>query len=249
LLLRDWRAGELKILVLALVIAVASMTSIGLFTQRIDRGMTDQAGQFLGADLLFKSPVITDDAIIKYAHKIGLETSKTIGFSSVIVANEKFQLTHIKAVDQYYPLLSQIKIANKLYGEDKPVEHGPAVGEVWLAPRLFSLLDLKLGDEIELGETYLRVSAVLKHDPGQASSFVTIAPHLLMNIQDINKTGIVKPGSRVTYSTGFAGKLKDRRKFEKWITPRLSSSQTLVGGTEGSQAINSAMDKAEQYLS
>ena len=249
LLLRDWRAGELKILVLALVIAVASMTSIGLFTQRIDRGMTDQAGQFLGADLLFKSPVITDDAIIKHAHKTGLETSKTIGFSSVIVANEKFQLTHIKAVDQYYPLLSQIKIANKLYGEDKPVEHGPAVGEVWLAPRLFSLLDLKLGDEIELGETYLRVSAVLKHDPGQASSFVTIAPHLLMNIQDINKTGIVKPGSRVTYSTGFAGKLKDRRKFEKWITPRLSSSQTLVGGTEGSQAINSAMDKAEQYLS
>ncbi|MCK5336139.1 MAG: FtsX-like permease family protein [Gammaproteobacteria bacterium] len=249
LLLRDWRAGELKILVLALVIAVASMTSIGLFTQRIDRGMTDQAGQFLGADLLFKSPVITDDAIIKHAHKTGLETSKTIGFSSVIVANEKFQLTHIKAVDQYYPLLSQIKIANKLYGEDKPVEHGPAVGEVWLAPRLFSLLDLKLGDEIELGETYLRVSAVLKHDPGQASSFVTIAPHLLMNIQDINKTGIVKPGSRVTYSTGFAGKLKDRRKFEKWISPRLSSSQTLVGGTEGSQAINSAMDKAEQYLS
>ncbi|MCK4710452.1 MAG: ABC transporter permease, partial [Gammaproteobacteria bacterium] len=201
LLLRDWHAGELKVLVLALLIAVASMTSIGLFTQRIDRAMTDQAGQFLGADLLLKSPVNTDSEFLDYARRAGLKVSSAISFSSVIVANDEFQLTHVKAVDKNYPLLSQIKISKTPYGEERPVSYGPAAGEVWLAPRLFALLDLSLGDTIELGETNLQVSSVLKHDPGQASSFVTIAPRLLMNIQDVAKTGIIQPGSRVIYQT------------------------------------------------
>lgn len=249
LLVRDWRAGELKVLLLALLIAVASVTSTGLFTQRINRGMNDQAGQFLGADLLLKSPQLTDQSVINYAQRAGLGITKSISFSSVIVAHDEFQLTHIKAVDQHYPLLSQIKISAQLYGDERPVNYGPAAGEVWLAPRLFSLLNLKIGDKIELGETELQVAAVLKHDPGQASSFVTIAPHLLMNIQDVAKTAVIQPGSRVTYLTGFAGELKARKQFEKWLAPRLSGSQRLVGGTEGSQAVNSAMDKAGQYLS
>ncbi|MDH5391656.1 MAG: FtsX-like permease family protein [Gammaproteobacteria bacterium] len=249
LLLRDWHAGELKILVMALLIAVASMTSIGIFTQRIDRAMTDQAGQFLGADLLLQSPVEINTDIINRAKRAGLSVTTGISFSSVIVANDEFQLTHIKAVDQHYPLLSQIKISTVLYGEEHAVGYGPAAGEVWLAPRLFSLLDLSLGDSIELGETQLKVGAVLKYDPGQASSFMVIAPRLLMNIQDVEKTGIIQPGSRVTYLAGFAGQLSHRKTFEKWLSPELSSSQKLVGGTEGSAAVNSAMDKAEQYLS
>ena len=249
LLKRDWQAGELKILLLALLIAVASMTSIGLFTQRIDRAMTDQTGQFLGADFLLQSSEPNEPSVINFAQRTGLKYSKGISFSSVIVANDEFQLTHIKAVDQHYPLLSQIKISKDLYADDKAVNYGPAVGEVWLAPRLFGLLNISLGDNIELGEILLKVTSVLKHDPGQASSFVTIAPRLLMNIKDVNKTGIIQPGSRVTYITGFAGQPEQRKQFEKWLKPRLNNSQSLVGGTEGSEAINSAIGKAAQYLS
>lgn len=246
--MRDWRSGELKVLVFALLIAVASMTSTGMFIQRINNTMTDQAGQFLGSDLLLRSSRNISENTLNFAQRSNLHISSAISFSSVIVAHEQFQLTHIKAVDKNYPLLSQIKIANDLYGEDKPVNYGPPPGEVWLAPRLFSLLNLSLGQTIELGETNLRVSAVLKYDPGQASSFMSIAPRLLMNIQDVVKTGIIQPGSRVTYLAGFSGKLKDRQNFEKWLTPQLSPTQKLIGGTEGSQAVSSAMDKAEQYL-
>ena len=248
LLTRDWHSGELKVLLIALLIAVASMTSTGIFTQRINHAMTDQTGQFLGADLLLKSSVPIEQQVLDYAQISKIQTTSSISFSSVIVANEEFQLTHIKAVDRHYPLLSQIKIAKTQYGEDKPVNYGPAAGEVWLAPRLFSLLQLKIGDKIELGETTLRISAVLKHDPGQASSFMSIAPRLLMNIHDIDKTGIIQPGSRVTYLVGFAGEINQRKQFIQWLKPKLSPSQNLIGGTEGSQAVSSAMDKAEQYL-
>lgn len=248
LLLRDWHVGELKVLVVALIIAVASMTSIGMFTQRINNAMTDQAGQFLGADLLLRSPQSINNNIFDQAKRSGLKITSSISFSSVIVANDEFQLTHIKAVDQHYPLLSQIKTSKTQYGDEQSINYGPPAGEVWLAPRLFSLMDLKLNDDIELGETKLKITAVLKHDPGQASSFMSIAPRLLMNLLDVDRTGIIQPGSRVTYLAGFAGEFSDRQKFEKWLRPQLSSSQKLVGGTEGSQAINSAMQKAEQYL-
>ena len=248
LLQRDWNAGELKILLLALIIAVASMTSIGMFIQRIDRAMTDQTGQFLGADLVLRSSVIIDNNILDYAKHAGLKTTSSISFSSVIVANDEFQLTHVKAVDNNYPLLSNIKISSTLYGQEKAINYGPASGEVWLAPRLFSLVNISIGDSIELGEANFTVSGVLKHDPGQAGSFMSIAPRLLMNIKDVDKTAIIQDGSRVNYLAGFAGKIEDRKKLQDWLKPQLNPSQSLIGGTEGSQAISSAMSKAEQYL-
>jgi len=249
LLKSDWTAGELKVLLFALVIAVTSMTSISLFIQRIDSVMLDQSGEFLGANLVIQSPNKISSETISYAHNLNLTSSHSLSFSSVIVANNNFQLSHIKAVDKNYPLLSHIKTSLNLYGNETKQNNGPTTGEVWLVPRLFSLLDIKLGDSIELGERKLTVSAVLKHDPGQAFSFMSIAPKLLMNINDVESTGIVQPGSRLTYTVGLTGDASKRKIFEKWLSTRLNNSQQLLGGTEGSEAVNSAMEKGKQYLS
>ena len=249
LLKRDWTAGELKVLLFALIIAVTSMTSIGLFIKRIDNVMLDQSGEFLGANLVLQSPKKISSETIDYAHNLNLNTSHSLSFSSVIVANNNFQLSHIKAVDKHYPLLSHIKTSDDLYGNETQRNNGPIAGEVWLVPRLFSLLDIKLGDTIELGERLLTVSAVLKYDPGQAFSFMSIAPKLLMNINDVESTGIVQPGSRLTYMVGITGKQSNRSIFEKWLSPKLNASQKIMGGTEGSEAVNSAMQKGKQYLS
>jgi len=249
LLKRDWTAGELKVLLFALIIAVTSMTSIGLFIKRIDNVMLDQSGEFLGANLVIQSPNKISTETIDYAQNLNLNTSHSLSFSSVIVANNTFQLSHVKAVDGNYPLLSHIKTSTDLYGHETKRNNGPTSGEAWLVPRLFSLLDIKLGDTIELGERQLKVTAVLKHDPGQAFSFMSIAPKLLMNINDVESTGIVQPGSRLTYTVGISGEPSNRKIFEQWLSPKLNSSQKLMGGTEGSEAVNSAMDKGKQYLS
>lgn len=249
LLLRDWRGGELKILLLALVVAVTSMTSISLFIQRIDSVMIDQSGEFLGANLILQSPNPIQFHTKQKAESLNLTTSNVLSFSSVVVANNEFHLSHIKAVDKHYPLLSNIRVSYDLYGNEITTDNGPGIGEVWLVPRLFSLLQIKLGDQIEIGETRLKVTAVLKHDPGQAFSFMAIAPKLLMNLKDVEKTGIVKPGSRLNYMLGIAGAKAQRTTFEKWLTPKLNNSQKLMGGTEGSEAVNTAMTKGKQYLS
>jgi len=249
LLQRDWHAGELKILITALIIAVASITSIGLFTHRIDLAMNDQTGRFLGADLVLSSPRPVADEVSSYAGKLGLRQSTNLVFSSVVVANQEYQLAQVKAVDGQYPLSGSLKYTRQSYGEDIEARHGPSIGEVWLTQRLLNRLKLDVGDTLELGESYFKVSAILKHDPGQASSFMSIAPRMLMHYIDVEKTGIIQPGSRLTYRYLFSGELKKRQQFTRWLKPRLSPTSRLVGGKEGSPSLNTALDRAEQYLS
>lgn len=249
LLKRDWYVGELRILIIALVIAVTSITAIGLFTQRIQLALSDQTGRFLGADLLLSSPRPVAPSILDKAQQTGLSHSAGISFSSVVMANDQFQLAHIKAVDKHYPLIGEIRISDSRYAEPQSVLHGPVKGEVWLSQRILDSLNINTGASIELGERNFRVSAMLVQDPGETGGFASFAPRALMNRLDVDSIGIIKPGSRVKYLEFFSGPIETRTQFERWVKPRIISSQKLLGGREGSPAINSAMERGEQYLS
>ena len=250
LLHREWRSGELNILIIALLIAVASVTSIELFTQRVHQVMHDQSGKFLGADLMLRSPRAIDTAIIETAKtKYQLTTSSGVIFSSVVLAHNEFQLAQVKAVDNHYPLRGDISISAQLDAEEVKITHGPKPGDVWLSPRLMHSLKLSIGDNIELGSARFNVSAVLRNDPGQTGGFIAFAPVLLMHLDDLEKTKIVQPGSRVTYTELFAGHAKQRNAFEQWLKPALNPSQQLLGGASGTPAISAALGKADQYLS
>ena len=250
LLRREWRSGELNILIVALLIAVASVTSIDLFTQRVHQVMHDQSGRFLGGDLLLRSSRAVEQSIIDKAQlEYKLTTSSGLVFSSVVVAHDEFQLAQVKAVDDVYPLRGDISISEQLQAEEIKITHGPKPGEVWLSPRLMHSLKLKTGDSIELGNARFTVTAVLRNDPGQTGGFIAFAPALLMHVNDIEKTGIIQPGSRVTYTVLFAGAAKQRTAFENWLKPSLNSSQQLLGGASGAPAVNTALTKADQYLS
>ncbi len=248
LLKRDWYVGELKILVLALIIAVASITSIGIFTQRIDLAMHDQTGRFLGADLMLNSPRPVDKQILDKADSLQLQISKSLLFSTVVVANNEYQLAQVKAVDDHYPLLGKIEYTRQLYGDTIESANGPPAGKAWLTQRLLKRLQLKAGEPFELGDSELLVGGILKHDPGQAGSFMPIAPRMLMHYSDVGRTGIIQPGSRITYQYLFSGKLADRERFARWLKSRLNPTDRLIGGKQGSPALNTALDRAEQYL-
>ncbi|HEY9053112.1 MAG TPA: FtsX-like permease family protein [Gammaproteobacteria bacterium] len=250
LLRREWRSGELNILIIALLIAVASVTSIDLFTQRVHQVMHDQTGRFLGGDLLLRSPRAIDNKLIEKAQSAyALKTSPGLIFSSVIVANNEFQLAQVKAVDDHYPLRGEISISEQLQSEEIKITQGPKPNEVWLSPRLFHSLNIKVGDQIELGKAYFKVTAVLRNDPGQTGGFIAFAPALLMHVDDIEKTGIVQPGSRVIHTVLFAGAAEQRKAYEKWLKPKLNPSQKLFGGASGAPALNAALNRADQYLS
>ncbi|TNF36981.1 MAG: FtsX-like permease family protein, partial [Gammaproteobacteria bacterium] len=250
LLHREWRSGELNILIIALLIAVASVTSIDLFTQRVHQVMHDQSGRFLGGDILIRSPrPIADNIIATAQQTYQLNTSSGMIFSSVVVANGEFQLAQVKAVDEHYPLRGEIGISAQVLAEESKIQHGPKAGEVWLSPRLFHSLGIQTGDSIELGDAHFRVTAVLRNDPGQTGGFIAFAPALLMHMDDIDRTGIVQPGSRVNYTLLLAGRAEQRQQFEPWLKSQLNPSQRVFGGASGAPALDSALTRADQYLS
>jgi putative ABC transport system permease protein len=248
LLGRDWRAGELRTLAAAIVIAVAASTAIGFFTDRLGRGMISQSADFLGADLALESPRPVSPAWIAQARQRTLQVSETLEFASVVISGDALQLASVRAVDEQFPLRGSLRTAEAPFAADAPAVAIPAAGEAWAAPRLLTQLGLRSGDSIEVGTQTFVISRVLSFEPGQAGDLFGMSPRLLINLADVPATGVVQPGSRLSYQYLFAGPEKDLQRYRQWLKPQLGPSHRLVGIHEGRRAVGTALERAERFL-
>ena len=248
LLGRDWRAGELRILTAAMVIAVAASTAIGFFTDRLGRGMVNQSADFLGADLVLVSPRPVDAAWLEQARAQGLRVSESLEFASVVVSGEDLQLASIRAVDAAFPLRGSLRTAAQPFVTDMPAAGIPAPGEAWAAPRLLTQLALQPGASVEVGARTLVISRVLTFEPGQVGDVFGVSPRLLMNAADVPATGVVQPGSRISWQILFAGGEAALERYRDWLQPRLGPSHRLVDIHEGRRAVGTALERAERFL-
>ncbi|MEY4215530.1 MAG: hypothetical protein RL458_3756, partial [Pseudomonadota bacterium] len=148
---RDWRAGELRLLIAALVIAVAAIASVGLFVDRMRTALSLQARQLLGADLVLAAGREPDAALLREASSASLAVVRTVSFPSMALAGERSILVSLKAVEQGYPLRGAIRVATQPGAPDAPAESIPALGEAWVDASLLSPLEINVGDRIELG--------------------------------------------------------------------------------------------------
>ncbi len=248
LLARNWHAGEQRILVAALVIAVAASTAIGFFTDRLGRGLTNQSADFLGADLVLASPRPVDAAWLEQARTSGLAASDTLAFTSVVVAGDDLLLCAVKAVQDGFPLRGRMRTAAAPFAADTETDALPRPGEAWVAPRLLTALGLQTGDRIEVGTHTLRITRVITFEPGEVGNPFGVAPRVLMHLADVPATGVVQPGSRLKYRYLFAGDEQKIAALRLWLEPRLGPSHELIGVKEGRRAVGSALERAERYL-
>lgn len=247
-LLRDWRAGELRILLLALIVAVTATSTIGLFTDRLQRGMVNQSAELLGADLVLRSPRPVDPVWLQQARAFGLCQDQALEFPSVVLHGDNLQLCDIKAVQPGYPLRGALRTATQAYGVDASTRDIPKPGEAWVEARLLPLLQAQVGDDLTLGNRSLRIARILSFEPGGAGNFAALAPEVLINRADAERAGVLAPGSRLTINYQFAGDPAALIRYQGWLTPRLGPSDRLVDVHEGRPAIGSALDRAERYL-
>ncbi len=248
LLGRDWRAGELRILVAALVIAVAASTAIGFFTDRLGRGMVNQSADFLGADLALVSPRPVDPAWLSQASEWGLAVAETLEFASVVVGDDAIQLSSVKAVDENFPLRGSLRSAPAAFAPDQATTETPRAGEAWAATRLMNRLGLEVGDTVEVGAHKLTITRVLTFEPGQVGNVFGMSPRLLMNRADLPATEVIQPGSRLSYQYLLAGPEGALERYRKWLKSRLDPSHELVGVHEGRRAVGTALERAERFL-
>ena len=248
LLCRDWRAGELGVLVLALVIAVTSITAIVLVTNRLSRTMVTQAADFLAADLVVRSHAPLPLEWFGQAGKMGLETARTVEFASVVVEADNLLLVGVKAVSEAYPLRGNLKTAKVYPGEEREVRHPPAPGRVWVGSRVLSDLGLGVGRQLQLGNASLQIERVLTYEPDVRGGFYSMAPRVLMRVEDLKSTAILGPGSRAHYYLLAAGDEPDIKRFKSWLKSRLETGQKILDIYEDRPDIGRALNRAERYL-
>lgn len=246
-LLRDARAGELRILFFALLVAVAASSAIGYFGARLNGAMLLRATEFLGADLLIGGSEPAKPEQLASGTKLGLKHSQVVEFSSVIATDAGIQLSSVKAVDAAYPLRGELKSAPEPYAIEVP-GGSPKTGEAWAEPRLFAALNLKIGDSIDVGMKTLRLTRVLTYEPDRAGDFYSLTPRVMISLDDLAATGIVQPGSRVRYNDLWNGTPEALKSYQDALTPTLAPHQRLQDARDSNQQIGGALGKAERYL-
>ncbi|MDU9412079.1 ABC transporter permease [Pseudomonas sp. zfem005] len=244
---RDARAGELRVLFFALVVAVAASSAIGYFGARLNGAMLLRATEFLGADLLLSGSSPATPEQIAAGEQLGLRHARAVEFSSVIAGDAGIQLASVKAVDEPYPLRGELKSAPAPYAPEEP-GNGPAPGEAWAEARLFTALNLKPGDTVDVGQQTLRLTRVLTYEPDRAGDFYSLTPRLLMNHADLDATGVVQPGSRVRYRELWSGPEEALKSYRDTLKPTLAANQRIEDARDGNRQVGGALSRAERYL-
>jgi len=242
LLRRDWGASELRVLVLALVIGVGSVASVGFFTDRVNRGLARQANFLIGGDLAIIADHQLDVAFPVEAQKRGLAHNCVLTFPSMIQGDGHAALADIRVVSLGYPLRGQVEV------DGRQARGIPLPGTVWLAPRLIGQLGLHVGDSVTVGERRLTLAAALTREPDQAGSLFNIAPRLMMNLVDLPATGLLQEGSRVSYRLSLAGDEGAVADYRAWAIARLKRGERLESVADARPEIRTALDRAGRFL-
>lgn len=252
MLRRDARAGELRLLVAALVVAVAALTAVGFFTDRVRQALETEANQLLGADLLLSADHEWSPRISADARARGLAVAETRNFPSMVTTGQdadlRTQLVGIKAVSEGYPLRGSLRIAPELNAPDSRAEGVPTPGSTWIDERLALALSASVGQYVSVGKTRLRIAAILTFEPDRGMNFFSVAPRLLMNLDDLAATGLVLPGSRVNYRLLFAGDQKIINNLKSSVEKTLERGESIEDTENARPEIRTALDRAQKFL-
>ncbi len=245
---RDWKSGELMVLLAALLVAVTALTGVGFFTDRVAQAVGQQAAEVIAADLRLQASRPPSDDYVAEGRSRGLLTARTLSFPTVVFFGEDSSLASIRAVSRGYPLRGKVKIADEPFAPGRETDEIPAQGEVWFDSRLLARLGAAVGDEVSIGAAIFRISRVLDYRPDQGSAFVDLASSLLMNLDDMPATELIQPGSRATHAILFAGEPATVRAFKTELEATKLPSERLVDVAEASPQIQASMDRAGRFL-
>lgn len=249
MLWRDWRAGELTVLGLALVLAVAALTSVSFLADRVNQGLLLQSHQLIGGDLLLTADHPWPDDVRRQAEALGVAIAESASFASMIAAGADgdAQLVEIKAVGGNYPLRGALRVAPGLDREDAETRGAPPPGTAWPEERLLRALGRDVAT-LQVGVAKLQVSAVLTLDPDRGINAFALAPRLLVNLDDLPATGLIQPGSRVAWRLHLAGTRAAVADFRRWMAPRLGRGERLESIDNARPEIRNLLDRASRFL-
>ncbi|TAK92222.1 MAG: FtsX-like permease family protein [Burkholderiaceae bacterium] len=249
--LRDWRGGELHLLLAALVLAVAAIASVGFLVDRLRQGLERDAQQLLGADLLIQSDHPFTDTPIARANAMQLRTAQTVAFPSMALGAQNAVLAAVKAVSAGYPLRGTLKLRDTLRNDsaEQDATGIPRSGTVWVEPQLLQQLHAALGDTIRLGERTFVIERIIALEPDRGSNFLGFAPRVMLALPDLAGTQLIQPASRASYQLLLSGAPDRIKAYQSWAAAHLQAGQRVENLEEGRPEIRVTMERAQRYLS
>ena len=251
LLWRDWRGGELKLLLLAMVMAVTSVSGIALFTDRLERALLQESATMLAADRVLSGRELPPREWLAEAEARGLRTAEFTSFASMVFSDQGNVLVSVKAVSDAYPLRGEMQVADQPFGTPYISERGgPQRGEVWVESRVLPSLDVEVGDTLYVGDAEFMVTQVLVQEPDrqQGGMMENAGPRLLMHLDDVPATNVIQVGSRASYRYLFAGDLETLDSFSVWVREQSDGEFRLRDVRDESQEVSDALSRGESFL-
>ena len=261
---RDLRSGELNLLFVSVVLAVAALSAVGFFSDRLQAGLWRDARQLIGGDAVVVSDKPTAENFLQKAKELGLKTNATLSFPSMARADDaqggETKLVALKAVSEGYPLRGQMSLlsASGLDASGTPTpqmtRQVPSAGQAWVDPALLDVLNLKLGDTLWLGDKSFQISALIDREPDRGAGFMNFAPRVMVNQSDIQATGLIQPASRLSYRMAVAGdeSQSNVQKFITWAREEVTKPEVRGVQVEsmesGRPEMRQTLDRAEKFL-
>jgi putative ABC transport system permease protein len=257
---RDLRSGDLRLLIVAVTLAVAALTAVGFFADRLKGGLQRDARQLLGGDAVVSSDNPTPETIINKARELGLLVVSTTVFPTMARATDEqggaAKLVGLKVVEPGYPLRGSLRVANAPDAPDAATRDIPAPGTAWVDAALLEALGLKMGDALLLGDSRLTIDTIIAVEPDRGAGFMNFAPRVMIHTQDIAGTRLIQPASRLTYRMAVAGDDKQVQTFVTWADAQVKPGvgiglrgvrvESLQGGRP---EMSQTLDRAEKFLS
>ena len=246
---RQSRSGEVLVMIAAISMAVASLSAVGFLTDRISLSIEKQASELLAADLRISSPEPIPEEWIDLAKERKLDLASSQSFPSVVYSQEGNALARIKAVSSMYPLRGTVRISDNDSSDEYEVKKIPSPSEVWVDQAILYRLNAEIGDEISIGNSDFKITAILRYRPDQSIGFASLSPTVLMNISDIPGTGLITEGSRVNYSMLIAGENNEVQTFSELMSVKVNDSARISNPSDSSERTNQTINRSKQFLS
>ncbi len=246
---RDLAAGEIRLMLLALVIAVMAVTAVSFITDRAELGLQQEANRLLGGDAAMRADTPIAETVSANAKKLNLDVAQTASFPSMVQTDAAVSLADIKAVDDQYPLRGEFQIQRGTDSKIEIIRGGPKPGTLWLSPDAARKLQVKTGQIIGVGDAQLLYAATLLQEPDAALDYFNVAPKVMIALRDLPSTGLVQNGSRIQYRLVVAGKDSNVQSFVKQTRKNLQRGQRLESSDDARPEVRSALDRAGRFLS
>ncbi|UZW60027.1 ABC transporter permease [Lysobacter enzymogenes] len=245
---RDLKAGDVRILLAALVLAVLAVTAVGFVTDRAERALAIEANRLLGGDAVVRADQPIAGKLRAAANAPELRCAEATELQTMIRVGERLQLGDLRALGAGFPLRGAFRIADRAGGAERDAPGVPAPGTVWMSQAGADTLGARVGQEIAIGDARLRLAALVTQEPDASLDYFNIAPKVFLNLSDLPGTGLIQPGSRIRYRLVVAGPAAAVERFVAAAKPALGRGQRLETIADARPEVRSALDRAGRFL-